>query len=139
GTPAKQDKEPVGASERAPGGRPSRDSPRRPHAVRHDHRRRAVAVRVLAPYVAAESVQEPVQLTLRVMESPCAAPAVGAAIDGFAAKFLVDATEFMGERVDGTLPTQRDEGFHSTARVRTGAAVEPAGSHHRLHYARRMS
>src|SRR5262249_54412486 len=78
-------------------------------------------------------------LTLRVMESPRAAPAVGAAIDRLAAKSLVDATELTGQQVDRGLPAHRDERLRSAARARTRSAVEPAGPHHRLDGARRMS
>src|SRR5262249_32787005 len=127
------------AFEHGPSGGPVQELAHRPHDVRHDHRLRAVAVRVLAPHVAAEAIQEPVQLALRMMESPRAAPAVGAAVDGLAAKSAVDATKLTGEHADGGLPAHRDEGFRSAARVRTWTAVEPAGSHHRLDDARRMS
>jgi hypothetical protein len=44
--------------------------PRRPDDVRHDDGLGAIAVRVLAADVAAQGVEEAVQLALRVMETP---------------------------------------------------------------------
>ena len=83
-------------------------------AVEDDLARR-VGVGVAGVDVAAERVQEAVELALGVVEAAGAGPAVGAAEDRLGAVVGVDAVEFGGEELGGGLPIDGDE--------RVGAAV----------------
>ena len=91
-----------------------------------------VGVGVAGVDVAAEGVEEAVELALGVVEAAGAGPAVGAAEDGFGAVVSVDAVEFGGEELGGGLPIDGDEGVGAAVVRRAGAVVEPAFADHGL-------
>ncbi len=107
--------------------------------VGHDHGQGAVTVRVLPAHEAAETVEEAVELALRVVEAPRAGPSVGASVHRLAAVGVVDAPELSRQEIDGGRPADRHEGLGAPAPVGSRAAVEPAGADHRLRDARAVT
>ena len=78
---AKADEELGVPLQHRPRGGPVQELPHRSDDVRHDDRLRAVAVAVLAAHVAAEAVEEAMELALGMVEATGATPAVRAAVD----------------------------------------------------------
>ena len=102
--------------------------------VRHDHLGRGGAVAVHRVGVAAEHLQEAVDLTLGVVKAPGAGPAVGAREDRLVAVQRLDPAELARREVEGLLPADGDEWLVTpAAAVLLRAALEPALAHRRLH------
>src|SRR5262249_62129697 len=114
------------------GGRPVEHLAHRAHDGRHDDGLSAVAVGVLAPHVAAQAVQDPMELALGVVKASRAAPAVRATVDAGAAVPVVDAPELAGQMVDRDVPADGHERLGAAPRIRAGAAIEPAAADHGL-------
>ena len=106
--------------------------------VRHDDGLGAVAVGVLTAHVAAQAVEEPVELALRVVEAAGAAPAVRAAVDGRAAVPLVHTRELARQHPEGRRPAHGHEGLGAPVVVGSRPSIQPSGADHRLGDPRRM-
>src|SRR2546428_831512 len=115
-----------------PGRRPVQELAHRPDDARHDDGLGAVTVAVLAAHVAAETVEEAVELALRVVEAARAAPAVRAAVDARPPVLIVDAPQLPPQQAHGHRPADRHERLSAAALVRARAPVQPAGTDHRL-------
>ncbi len=92
------------------------------------HRGGAEAVAVHVPHVAAEAVQEPVHLALRVVEPARAGPAVRAAVHRFRPVIAVDPAQLPGQQVQRHVPGHRHERPVAAPRS-TRAVVQPALAH----------
>ena len=108
----------------------------RRHDVRHQHARRAQAVEILVAHIAADRIQEAMDLALRVMEAAGARPAVGAAEDRAVGVRVLDPLEFLGDEIERLVPLELDERllaalFGSSA----GAFLQPALAHRRTAHA----
>src|SRR5579864_8695999 len=77
-------------------------------------------------------------LALRVMESPGAAPAVGAAVNGLWTVPAGHPLELIRDRANGGRPIDGNEGFCPAAIRRLRTAVEPPCPDHRLRHTRAM-
>ena len=98
--------------------------------MRHQHEGGADAVVIHVAHVAADQVEEAMQLALGVMETPGARPAVGAAEDRPVAEIALHAAELARHQVEGLVPRYFDEGL-GAAPLREGARtlLEPAPAH----------
>ena len=99
--------------------------------VRQDHRRRARAVAAHRADIAAGHIQKPVELAWRVVEAPCARPAIRAAEDGARAMSRVNALQFRPDEIERARPLDGDELVAAAAAIGAGAAFEPATPDHR--------
>ena len=109
--------------------------------MRQDHLGRRETIGVDGRRVAAEPVQKPMQLALRMWEAPGATPTVGAGVDRGIAMGVADALELARHEIERLLPGHGDERLAAPALAGPGAivALEPAGAHMRLrHPARRI-
>jgi hypothetical protein len=100
--------------------------------VRHQHPR-AQAVRVGMAHVAADAVEKAVHLALRVVETACAGPAIGAAENGAIAVLLAHACQFASHQVEGLVPLHLDKRILSAqvaCRLRqvTAPCLQPAAT-----------
>jgi hypothetical protein len=108
----------------------------RRHDVRHQHACCPQAVGILVAHVAADRIQEAVDLALRVMEASGARPAVGAAEDRTVGVGALHARQFPGEEIQRLVPWQLDERFLAAPLgIGAGALLEPALAHGRPAYA----
>ncbi len=99
----------------------------RGHDVRHQHARSAQAVGIHVAHIAADRIQEAVDLALGVMEAAGARPAVGAAEDRAVRMRLLHPLELAGDAIERLVPRQLDERLLSTfVAIRAGAVLEPA-------------
>ena len=106
--------------------RPAQHLGRAAHHVREDDVRGAERVRVDRRRVAAEAVQEPVQLALRVVEAAGAGPPVGPAEDRLVAVLLPHPTQLGGDPFDRLAPLDLDEVVGAAGRVGPRPPLEPA-------------
>src|SRR5262245_27855241 len=113
--------------EHRPRRRPIQELAHRSDDVWHDDGLRAVTVGVLAPHVAAQAVEKPVELALGMVETAGAAPAVRATVDGRAAVPLVDARELSREHAECRRPAHGQEGLGSPPAAGPRATVQPSG------------
>ena len=119
--------------DRRPGGVLSHHRREAPEHVGENHFARRQAVGISLRGEAAGAVQETVELALAVMESPRAAPSVGAAVDRSVAELGDDAPEFLGHEPLGGFPGHRHERLAPPcAAIGASTGVEPPLSHHRL-------
>src|SRR3546814_10889065 len=81
---------------------------------------------------AAGQVEEAVDLALRMMETPGAGPAVGAAEDRLRAEAVARPRQFAGQQVEGGIPLALDERVADLAALRPGTVVQPGATDHRL-------
>ena len=102
----------------------------RRHDMRHQDEGGADAVVIHVAHVAADQVEEAMQLALGVMETPGACPAVGAAEDRPVAEIALHAAELARHQVERFVPRHFDEGL-GAAPLREGAGtmLEPALAH----------
>ena len=103
----------------------------RRHDMRHQHERRAEAVVIAVAHVAADRVEETLQLALGVMEASGARPAIGAAEDR-------PVAEIASSRAPSSPATRSSASSHAHLDERLGAAplregagavLEPALAH----------
>jgi len=100
--------------------------------VRHQCSPGAQAVAIHATHVAAEEVQEAMQLTDGVMKTPRAGPSVRAAENRAIAVLGEHANELACDELRGGCPIDLDEWFASTPLVvRTRTAFQKASAHGR--------
>ena len=102
------------------------------HDVRHQHACRPQAVGIDVTHVAAERVQEAMDLALRVMEAAGARPAVRAAEDRAIGVRLAHPLDLVGHDVERLVPGQFDERLLSALVARgPRTLLEPALAHRR--------
>src|SRR5262249_33144097 len=107
------------------------DALERPRDMREQHGGGSCAVAVDGAHVAAERrVEEPVQLALRVMETPGARPAVRATEDRAGSMCVAYPLELVCQQVEHAVPGHRDELIPAAPVVGTGSALEPAAPDH---------
>jgi hypothetical protein len=108
----------------------------RRHDVRHQHARSTQAVGILVPHIAADRVQEAMDLALRVMEAAGARPAVGAAEDRAVGVLVLDPLELIGDEIERLVPLDLDEGLLAALfGIGAGALLQPALAHRRAPHA----
>ena len=89
-------------------------------------------VRVHRTHIATEHrVQEPVQLSQRMMEPSGAGPTVRAAEDRTRSMRIAHARKFIGQQVERAVPRHRDERIAATPVVSARAVLQPTTPHHR--------
>ena len=104
----------------------------RGHDVRHQHARGTQAIGVLVAHVAADRIQESMDLALGVMEAAGARPAVGAAEDRPVGMLRLYAREFLGHEIERLVPRHLDERLlASTLGMAAGPVFQPAFAHRR--------
>ncbi len=102
----------------------------RRHDVRHQHARGAQAVGILVAHIAADRIQEAMDLALRMMEAAGARPAVGAAEDRAVGMRVLDALQLLGDEIERLVPLDLDEGSPGRAsQARRRAFLQPALAH----------
>ena len=117
----------VGVGEdRLPGRRPSQHLVAPADDVGQQHLGPAERVAPDGEGVAADAVEEPVQLALRVVEAAGAGPAVGAAEDRLVAVLGPHARQLTGHEVEGLCPADLHEVVVSPALVGPRPLFEPA-------------
>ena len=107
----------------------------RRHDVRHQHARRPQAVGILVAHIAADRVQEAMDLALRVMEAAGARPAIGAAEDravGMGASSRAPVPRRRGRAPRPTAARRTAPGRAARdgcrARARASSCARPAGA-----------
>jgi hypothetical protein len=101
--------------------------------MRNYHLRRRGGVAVDRVAIAAEHIQEPVDLALRVVETPGARPTVGAAENRRVALGVLDPAQFAGDEIEGFIPAQGDERLGAAAaEMALWPAFAPSLADHRL-------
>ncbi len=100
--------------------------PVRAHHARHDDAGRTEGIGVYRAGVAAEHVEEPVHLALRVVETAGAGPAVGTAEDRPVAVPFDDATQFARQQFRQLVPRHGHELVGAADLGRAGTRLEPA-------------
>ena len=104
----------------------------RRHDVRHQHARRPQAVGILVADVAADRIQEAMDLALGMMKSAGARPAVRAAEDRAVGMLRLYTRELLRDQIERLAPRQFDERVLATALgMAAGAMLEPALAHGR--------
>ncbi len=98
----------------------------------------AHAVAVHRVGVAAQTIEEAMNLTLRVVKAPGAGPPIGATVDRLRPMPLDDAAQFGGKQVRRSFPAYRNKRFLTSLGAWPCPIIEPPGPHHRLANARRM-
>ena len=94
---------------------------------------RRKAVGVDGPDIAAQLVQEAVQLTLRVVETTRGGPAVGAPEDPCVPEGLPYSPQLAGDQVERLVPAHRNEGFRTAApSMMPGSSLQPTLAYHGL-------
>ncbi len=140
---AEADEEVGVLGEVGPGGRlvPQVERAARADEVGEQHRAGAAAVVADRAGAAADRVEEPVQLALRVVQPARAAPAVGAAEDRAVAELRPDPPQLAGEQVERGVPVDLDVLLRRVAApgVRAGAVLEPAAAHARPRHPRTVA
>ncbi len=99
--------------------------------MRQDDLRGAGAVGVDRADVATQHVEEAMHLTLGVMHSSGAAPAVRASEDRFRSVLTVDTLQLGGGDIQGLIPGQLDEGVVARAARRARPILQPAPTERR--------
>ena len=92
---------------------------RRADDMRQDDVARSKTIILHRPHIAADRIEEPMQLALRVVETPGARPAVGAAVDRLVAVRGPHARQFGCDEIEGRLP------IDSARRVRRRVPLRP--------------
>src|SRR6478672_11924506 len=105
---------------------------KRPDDMIENHLAGRVAIGVYGADVPAKGIEKTMHLALSVMKPSGAGPAVAAAVNAFCAVLAINPAELRRQQRRRGFPTDRHERFRSAALVRTGAALEPTGPHHRL-------
>ncbi len=111
--------------DRLPRGRPPQHLAGCADDVRQDHLRGAERVAVDGARVATDAVQEPVQLTLRVVEAPGARPPVRATEDRLVAGLLADSAELVADELERVVPVDLHELVGSASVIRPWTMFEP--------------
>lgn len=97
--------------------------------MRHDDHGGARAVGVDGPDIAAERVQKPVDLALRVVEAPGARPAIGPAEHRLRAVGVVDPAKLGCDQRQGLVPFDLHEIIRAAHLRRAGSMLQPAAPH----------
>ena len=108
----------------------------RPENMRQDTLTRRAAVGVGAGGIAAEALEEAVQLTLRVVKTAGAGPAVGAAENRLIAAARFDRIQFAGQQIERHLPAHLNKRLFTASLARSRAILQVARAHRRTANAR---
>ena len=95
----------------------------------HDHAGRPEAVGMPRGGVSADEFEEPVHLTLGVVEPPGAGPAIGAAVDGLVAVGIDHPAQLCGQQLGQLIPGHRDELVGTALPAGAGPVAQPAAAH----------
>ena len=107
--------------------------------MRNDHLGSGIAVSVLRFRVATKTVQEPMHLTLCMMEAASAGPAIGPGINCLIAICCPDPIKLCGDKPFSLIPANYDKGIAAPLFRRSSwATIQPALAHGRRLYAHRI-
>ena len=104
-----------------------------PNNVRHNGFGRRQTVGLNRLHVAADQIEKPPHVGLRVVKAPGTAPTITTGVDRFVAVRLAYPCNVLRSKIECTFPRHRYERLRPAfAFCITGSIVEPPGAYHRL-------